>query len=137
MQRVPALAMPVRHTLFPELDVPNRQLHTILMATYEHAPTDFETLLGIPGVGPKTIRALALTSEVVHGTPASLRDPARFAFAHGGKDGTPFPVDRETYDRTIEVLENALNRAGVDRSLKVAAFRRLGNLAEELTPNRE
>jgi hypothetical protein len=104
-------------------------MHTILTSTYEHAPQDFESLLGIPGVGPKTIRALALTSEVVHGTPASLRDPARFAFAHGGKDGTPFPVDRETYDRTIEVLGNALNRSAVDRSEKVAAFRRLGHLA--------
>jgi hypothetical protein len=129
MQHVPALAMPVRHSLFPELDVPDPQMHTILTSTYEHAPQDFESLLGIPGVGPKTIRALALTSEVVHGTSASLRDPARFAFAHGGKDGTPFPVDRETYDRTIEVLGNALNRSAVDRSEKVAAFRRLGHLA--------
>jgi hypothetical protein len=137
MQQVPVLAMPVRHTLFPELDVPNRQLHTILTTTYEHAPKDFEALLGIPGVGAKTIRALALTSEVVHGTPASLRDPARFAFAHGGKDGTPFPVDRETYDRTIEILGKALNRASVDRSEKVAAFRRLVDLAGDLTANRK
>jgi hypothetical protein len=64
----------------------------------------------------------------VHGTSASLRDPARFAFAHGGKDGTPFPVDRATYDRTIEILGNALNKAAVDRSEKVKAFRRLGDL---------
>lgn len=129
MQHVPELAMPVRHTLFPELDIADHQMHTILTTTYERAPMDFETLLAIPGVGPKTIRALALTSEIIHGTPASLRDPARFAFAHGGKDGTPFPVDRETYDRTIEVLGNALNRAAVDRTEKVAAFRRLGALA--------
>jgi hypothetical protein len=130
MQHVPALAMPIRHTLFPELDVPDRQMHTILTTTYENAPKDFEQLLRIPGVGPKTIRALALTSEVIHGTPASLRDPARFAFAHGGKDGTPFPVDRDTYDRTIEVLGHALNKSVVDRSEKVAAFRRLGDLAQ-------
>ena len=129
MRGVPELAMPVRHTLFPELDVPDRQLHTILTTTYEHAPRDFESLLGIPGVGAKTIRALALTSEVVYGTPASLRDPARFAFAHGGKDGTPFPVDRETYDRTIDVLSKALNGAAVGRSDKVGAFKRLGALA--------
>jgi hypothetical protein len=62
-----------------------------------------------------------------------LRDPARFAFAHGGKDGTPFPVDRATYDRTIEILGNALNKATIDRSEKVKAFRRLAQL--ELAPN--
>src|SRR5206468_7766315 len=129
MTKVPELAMPVRHTLFPELDVPDRQMHTILTSTYERAPKDFESLLGIPGVGPKTIRALTLASELLHGTPASLRDPARFAFAHGGKDGTPFPVDRETYDRTIEVLRKALNGASVDRSEKVETFRRLARIA--------
>jgi hypothetical protein len=129
MTKVPELKMPVRHTLFPELDVPDRQMHTILTSTYERAPKDFESLLGIPGVGPKTVRALTLASELLHGTPASLRDPARFAFAHGGKDGTPFPVDRETYDRTIEVIGKALNRASVDRSEKVAAFKRLQRLS--------
>ncbi|HJU64971.1 MAG TPA: DUF763 domain-containing protein [Gemmatimonadaceae bacterium] len=125
LANVPQLTMPQRHTLFPELDVPDRHLQTILTKTYERAPRDFETLLGIEGVGPKTIRALALAAELVHGKPASLRDPARFAFAHGGKDGTPFPVDRATYDRTIEVIGKALNRASVDRSEKVGAFRRL------------
>ena len=127
LARIPELRMPVRHTLFPELDVPNRHFQTILTTTYERAPKDFESLLGIEGVGPKTVRALALASELLHGRPASLRDPARFAFAHGGKDGTPFPVDRATYDRTIEVMRNALNRAAIDRSEKVAAFRRLGD----------
>ncbi|MGE5361026.1 MAG: hypothetical protein ACM3NQ_18565 [Bacteroidales bacterium] len=61
------------------------------------------------------------------GTPASTRDPARFAFAHGGKDGIPCPVDREAYDKTIDVLGRAINRAAIDRSEKVRAFRRLGN----------
>jgi uncharacterized protein len=119
------LAMPSRHTLFPELDVASPYLEKILIRTYERAPKDFEALLGIEGVGPKTLRALALASELVHGTPLTLRDPARFAFAHGGKDGTPFPVDRDTYDRTIEILGRAINRAAVDRSEKVAAFERL------------
>jgi uncharacterized protein len=129
LRSVPELKMPVRHTLFPELDVPDTHLHKILLTTYERAPRDFEELLGIRGVGPKTVRALALASELVHGTPASLRDPARFAFAHGGKDGTPFPVDRATYDRTIEILSGALNKASIDRSEKVKAFRRLGTVA--------
>jgi len=123
--KVPELAMPVRHTLFPELDVPDPYLSKILVRTYEQAPKDFEGLLAIEGVGPKTLRALSLVSEVVHGTPASLRDPARFAFAHGGKDGTPFPVDRATYDRTIDVLEKSINQAKVGRTEKVQAFRRL------------
>jgi hypothetical protein len=135
MAKVPELAMPVRHTLFPEMDVGSAHLQKILVKTYERAPENFETLLGIEGVGPKTLRALSLASELVHGTPASLRDPARFAFAHGGKDGTPFPVDRATYDRTIEILGLAINRAGVDRTEKVAAFRRLAELELPLDGN--
>jgi uncharacterized protein len=136
LTRIPELQMPVRHTLFPELDVPNRHFQTILTRTYERAPKDFTALLGIEGVGPRTVRALALASELLHGTPVSLRDPARFAFAHGGKDGTPFPVDRVTYDRTIEVLRKALNGASVDRSEKVEAFRRLARIAHSPEPAR-
>jgi len=132
MSRIPELTMPVRHTLFPELDVPDRQMHTILTSRYEKAPKDFESLLGLPGVGPKTVRALTLASELLHGRPASMRDPARFAFAHGGKDGTPFPVDPRTYDQTIEIMRNALNTAAVDRSEKVAAFRRLRAVSSAL-----
>jgi hypothetical protein len=128
LAKVPELAMPVRHTLFPEMDVGSTHLRKILVKTYERAPEDFETLLGIEGVGPKTLRALSLASELVHGTPASMRDPARFAFAHGGKDGTPFPVDRATYDRTIEILGLAINRAAVGRTEKVQAFKRLSEL---------
>ena len=122
---LPFLEMPARHWLFPELDVSNRHLEKILLKTYERAPENFEALLGIEGVGPKTLRALALASELVHGTPAAMRDPARFSFAHGGKDGTPFPVHKPTYDKTIEILNKAINRSAIDRSEKVKAFRRL------------
>ncbi len=125
VQRIPALVMPARHALHPALDVDPQYLRKILLRTYEQAPADFEALLGIEGVGPKTVRALALAAELIYGTPASTRDPARFAFAHGGKDGTPFPVDRETYDCTIQVLQRALDRARLDRSEKAGAFRRL------------
>ena len=134
VQRLPELKMPARHMLFPELDVANRHLEKILVKTYERAPEDFETLLGIEGVGPKTLRALALASELVHGTPAVMRDPARFSFAHGGKDGTPFPVDRPIYDQTIDIFHNALNRAAIDRSEKTEAFKRLARFAEPLAP---
>jgi hypothetical protein len=125
MARLPMLKMPARHELFPELDVASPHLERILVKTYERAPEDFESLLGIEGVGPKTLRALALASELLHGTPATLRDPARFAFAHGGKDGIPFPVDQPTYDRTIDILNKAINRSAIDRSEKVDAFKRL------------
>jgi hypothetical protein len=134
MSRIPELRMPERHTLFPELDVPDRHMESILTRTYENPPKDFAALLGTAGVGPKTVRALALASELVHGKPLSHRDPARFAFAHGGKDGTPFPVDRATYDRTIEIISGALNRASVDRSEKVSAFRRLASWSETAMP---
>jgi hypothetical protein len=123
--RLPLLEMPARHALLPEFDVASPYLEKILLKTYERAPGNFESLLGIEGVGPKTLRALALASELVHGTPATMRDPARFSFAHGGKDGTPFPVDKVTYDKTIEILNKAINRSAIDRSEKVKAFQRL------------
>jgi hypothetical protein len=129
--RLPELTMPRRHELFPELDIAPPYLEKILLKTYERAPGNFEELLGIEGVGPRTLRALALASELVNGTPATMRDPARFAFAHGGKDGIPFPVDRLTYDRTIEILQKAVNRSAVDRSEKAKAFKRLANFSED------
>jgi hypothetical protein len=120
--RLPDLVLPRRHLLFPELDVDTRRLSKILLKTYETAPPDFAALLGTEGVGPRTLRALALASELIYGTEASTRDPARFAFAHGGKDGIPFPVDRETYDKTIAILGRAVDRSRVDHSEKRRAL---------------
>jgi hypothetical protein len=135
-RRLPTLDMPRRHAL--ELrDVDPRRLESVLLTTYERAPQDFETLLGMEGVGARTLRALALVAEVVYGTPASMRDPARFAFAHGGKDGTPFPVDRATYDRTIDTLHRAMAQAKVDRSDKLDALKRLGRFAKRTEPEAE
>ena len=125
---LPLLDMPRRHQVSVD-DIDPRYLRKILLRTYERTPTDFESLLSIEGVGEKTLRALAITSELIYGTPASRRDPARYSFAHGGKDGTPYPVDRVTYDKTIEVMRDALNRAQVGRSEKVQAFRRLASFA--------
>ena len=117
LAHVPDLRLPSRHLLFPELDIDSRYLGKILLKTYERAPEDFETLLGMEGVGPKTLRALALASELIYGTPASTRDPARFAFAHGGKDGVPFPVDRPTYDRrSNSCVWLSIARRVIDRS---------------------
>jgi len=125
IDRIPDLRLPARHALFPEMDVDSRYLSKILLKTYDRAPENFETLLGIEGVGPRTLRALALASELIYGTHTSTRDPARFAFAHGGKDGIPFPVDRPTYDRTIEILGRAVDGARIDRSERVKALKRL------------
>jgi hypothetical protein len=125
LRKLPTLDMPRRHEVVEASDVASPYMKKILLHTWERAPEDFESLLGIPGVGAKTVRALALVSELVYGSPASTRDPARFSFAHGGKDGHPFPVDRETYDRTIQVLSSAVQRAKVDRSEKVEALKRL------------
>jgi hypothetical protein len=124
LKELPLLSMPRRHAVLIA-DVNPRHLDKILLKTYERAPENFETLLGMEGVGAKTLRALALASEVIYGTPASTRDPARFSFAVGGKDGFPYPVDLETYDKTVEVLRAAVNKANIDRSERVKALKRL------------
>jgi hypothetical protein len=124
LKDLPLLSMPRRHAVLIS-DVSAQHLERILLKTYERAPENFETLLGMEGVGARTLRALALASEVIYGTPASTRDPARFSFAHGGKDGTPFPVNLDTYDKTIEVLRAAVNKANIDRSERVKALKRL------------
>lgn len=122
------LLMPARHWISPE-DFSSARLRKILEFTRERAPKDFETLLGLPGVGPKTIRALALASELIYGEPASFRDPARFSFAHGGKDGHPFPVDRHTYDKTIAILGDTVNKARMAWTEKRDALKRLAALS--------
>ena len=129
LRKLPDLRMPARHAVRPSEDIHPDRMKKILVKTWEAAPPDFERLLGTPGVGAKTLRALALVSELVYGSPASTRDPARFSFAHGGKDGHPFPVDRATYDRTIDVLRSAVNRAKVDDSEKVGALKRLAEFS--------
>ena len=82
-------------------------------------------MLQWPGVGPATVRALSLVADLIYGAPASTRDPAMYSFAHGGKDGYPYPVDRKGYDRTIAILGNAVRRAKLGDRDKVDALRRL------------
>ena len=124
IRELPLLSMPRRHAVLLS-DVNPQHLERVLLKTYESAPRDFDSLIGLQGVGAHTVRALALVSEVIYGTPASTRDPARFSFALGGKDGTPFPVDRDAYDKTIEALQAAVNRADIDLSERVKALKRL------------
>jgi hypothetical protein len=124
LQKLHSLELPRRHAIEVG-DIHPARLYKIFVQTYERQPEDFETLLGLEGVGGKTLRALSLLSELIYGVPSSFRDPARFSFAHGGKDGIPFPVDRKTYDLSIEMLHNALERAKVEDGEKLAAIRRL------------
>ncbi len=119
------LELPHRHHVDIRRDVSPRNLASVLLSTYEAQPTDFESLLALRGVGAKAIRALALIAELTHGEPASCRDPARFSFAHGGKDGHPYPVDRDTYDRSIEWLREAVSQARIGHSERLGALRRL------------
>jgi len=80
----------------------------------------------VEGLGAMKIRALALVAELVYGERASWRDPARYSYAHGGKDGHPYPVDRETYDSTVDYLRNAIEDAGIDRKDRLRALESLG-----------
>lgn len=148
----PTLFAPARHPVL-KLDVNEKRLKTILINAHEHNPQDFETLLGLQGVGPATVRSLSLLAEIIFQAPPSHRDPAAsnkakgsphsesrehahdvrrwadYSHAHGGKDGTPFPVDRDTYDRNIAVLTDAVRRARLGENDKFDALRRLARLA--------
>jgi len=99
---------------------------TILFANSQN-PKNFEQLLSIKGVGPKTIRALSLVSEIIYGAKPSYQDPARYTFAHGGKDHTPYPIDKRTYDSTIEILERGIKKSKIGLSEKEKAISRLKN----------
>ncbi|RJQ52330.1 MAG: DUF763 domain-containing protein [Actinobacteria bacterium] len=124
IRRLKETSMPRRHQVLLE-DIRPENLEKAFLSGYERRPRDFEALIGLKGVGPKTIRALSLVAELVYDTPASRSDPALFSFAHGGKDGYPYPVDREGYDRSIEVLRTCLAKSKVGRTEKLKAFKRL------------
>jgi uncharacterized protein len=125
MDAIRTLELPRRHAIVEAEDISSTQMHKILERTYEAQPKDFETLLGLEGVGPKTIRALALIGEVIHGAKPSFRDPARFSFAHGGKDGIPYPVDRAVYDRSIAVLQRGVEKAKLGTTDRLKALKAL------------
>ncbi len=124
LKKLQRLVLPGYHQVMIR-DINPDNLSRIFLKTYEYQPLDFENLLQIKGVGPKTIRALSLISELVYGAPVSFKDPVRYSFAHGGKDGHPYPVDRENYDRSIDILKKAVNQAKIGRSDKTRAIQRL------------
>ena len=119
-----SLNLPSRHYLTLN-DLHPERLEKIFVATYERKPERFESLIGMEGVGPKTVRALSLVSELVWGIAPSFQDPARYSFAHGGKDGIPYPVDRKTYDKTTEILAQAVRKAKLGNREEMETLRRL------------
>lgn len=128
MQEIQQLVMPSHHDVRSK-DVDLRRLGSILWLAHEAQPKDFEDLLLLEGVGPRTVQSLALVSEVIHGTPSRFKDPARFSFAHGGKDGHPFPVPTKTYDEVISTLQKAVYKAKIGQTEKTDALKKLHALA--------
>jgi hypothetical protein len=128
---LPHLVLPDHHEVRSS-DVMVRRLHGNLAAAADRGPADFSELLLTPGVGARTVRALAMVAEVVHGAPYRFSDPARFSLAHGGKDGHPFPVPLRVYDETIRVLKSAVQKAKLGRDEELGALQRLDEQARRL-----
>lgn len=130
-QPLPHLSLPAHHDV-RESDVVLRRLHGALAAAAERGPEDFPSLLMTPGVGARTVAALAMVSEVIYGAPHRFSDPGRFSYAHGGKDGHPFPVPLRVYDETIRVLKGAVGKARLGNDERLSAIRRLDQQARRL-----
>jgi len=118
------LRMPAHHEV-RAADVDLNRLGAVLAVAHERDFRDFASLLLLEKLGPRTLQSLALVAEVIHGTPTRFADPARFSFAHGGKDGHPFPVPLRTYDETIHVLQHSLEQAKIGETERVDGLRRL------------
>jgi len=128
---LPHLVMPEHHDVRSK-DVILRRLHGSLAAAADRGPEDFPDLLLTPGVGPRTVQALAMVAEVVHGAPCRFSDPARFSLAHGGKDRHPFPVPVRVYDETIRVLKSAVQKAKLGQQEELFVLKRLDEQARSL-----
>ena len=131
LDEIKRLALPRHHEVFIN-DIHPDRIYKTLLSTYEQKPGDFESLLLTAGMGPKTLRALSLIAEVIFGAESSFSDPARFSFAHGGKDGHPYPVDRENYDCSIDILRKTAQAANINRTEKIVALKRLDSFYREI-----
>ncbi|MDO5825621.1 MAG: DUF763 domain-containing protein [Methanosphaera sp.] len=121
--RQPNFTMPSHHPVL-DMDLSDREFE-VLKNAYEVQPEDYSELISLKGIGPKKIRALALISDLVYGKRASWEDPVKYSFAHGGKDGFPYPVDREVYDHSIQTIKDSLDQAKLDNKEKHDAIKRL------------
>ena len=124
LREVPRLIMPAHHDV-REKNIDLKRLGAVLAVAHERKLRDFANLLLLENLGPRTLQSLALIAEVVHGTPTRFSDPARFSFAHGGKDGHPFPVPLKTYDESLAALRCALQQAKLGHIEKLDGFGRL------------
>ncbi len=129
-----SIIMPAHHDVQAQ-DVDLKRLGGVLATAYENQPKDFESLLLTPGLGPRTLQSLALVSEVIYGTPSRFTDPARFSFAHGGKDGHPFPVPLKIYDESIRVLRDSIEKSKLGYKDKSDCIRRLHETALNIEKN--
>jgi hypothetical protein len=136
LDEIRKLEMPAHHDVRPA-DVDIKRLGAVLAVAHEQDLHDFASFLLIEGLGPRTLQSLALVAEVVHGAPSRFADPARFSFAHGGKDGHPFPVPLKTYDESLGVLRRALDAAKLGHTEKLEGFRRLDRLTRNVESNQE
>jgi hypothetical protein len=128
---LPHLVMPAHHDVRSS-DVLAPRLHATFKAAADRGPADFAELLLVPGVGARTVRALAMAAEVIHGAPYRFTDPARFSFAHGGKDRHPFPVPLKVYDETIAIMKAAVEKAKLGQDDRLAALKRLDDEARRV-----
>jgi hypothetical protein len=131
LRDIQKIIMP-RHHEVRASDVNLKRLGAILALAHEREVQDFESLILLEGLGPRTIQSLALVSEVIHGTTSRFEDPARFSFAHGGKDGHPFPVPVKIYDETITILKTSVEKAKIGDTDKAQAIKNLTMIAQEL-----
>jgi hypothetical protein len=134
LAEVQKLVLPGHHYVTAK-DVDLKRLGAMLWLTHEKKPSDFEELLLLEGMGPRTLQSMALVSEVIYGTPSRFNDPARFSFAHGGKDGHPFPVPLKVYDETLSVLAKAIEKAKIGQTDKLQAIQQLGEISRRMEKN--
>lgn len=134
LMREISVILPDHHDVRAE-DVNLKRLGAALTLAHETDIKNFESLLLLEGVGPRTVQSLTLVSEVIHGTPSRFSDPARFSFAHGGKDGHPFPVPTQVYDETIEIFDKAIHQAKLGDNDKSEALKNLSKISQEMEKN--
>lgn len=134
IREIRKIRLPGHHDV-RQKDVDIKRLGAVLALAQELPIHDFESLLLLQGLGPRTLQSLTLVSEVIYGTQSRFEDPARFSFAHGGKDGHPFPVPTKVFDESISVLKTAVHQAKIDRSDKLKAIKSLGKASEQLEKN--
>ncbi len=134
LNEVPRMQLPTHHGVKSK-DINIKRLGSILWLAQENEVNQFDELLLLKGLGPRTLQSLTLVSEIIHGTTSRFSDPARFSFAHGGKSGKPFPVPTKVYDEVISTLKNSVEKAKIGNNDKNKAIKKLTDLAQKAESN--